>query len=130
MEQCLEAEILAAFPEFLSEDGDTPEDCSFDCGDGWYQLIYDLCSKLATLGPETRVRISSAKETLGALRISAQTESEEARTLINDCEKQAGHTCETCGDQGRMHSYIHEKLMVRCDTCWHNYFEKMWETID
>lgn len=65
-----------------------------ECGDGWYELLNELCQKLMEVDPECIA--SQVKEKYGTLRFYAQV-SENGQNIIDEYEHRSGHVCESCG---------------------------------
>lgn len=80
----------------------------FECGDGWFYLIRDLCIKLQLLEiPDFHVH--QVKEKFGGLRfytgsIPTVTMTEIVCRYISQTENQSMEICEECGMSGTRHS--------------------------
>jgi len=94
----------------------------FECGDGWFQLIWDLSEKLEELekkklesipsneiakeelldSNEHKFNVVQVKEKFGTLRFYADNASNEQYDLINEAEKLSETTCEVCGKKGQL----------------------------
>jgi hypothetical protein len=112
------------------------------CGDGWFQLIWDLCETFENLG--ARVRAIEVKEKYGTLRFYHYGLPSRRSWLVramrwllrlrawsrDDCERQewasgavrgaevtSGLICEACGRSGRhvVHAGWHSTLCEECD---------------
>lgn len=95
----------------------------FECGDGWFRLIYDLsaaieaeASKLG-LDPDSEAwpKAAQVKEKFGTLRFYLRGHTDSIHELIKQAEEKSEHTCEKCGLSGtlRTHGWHH----VSCDRC-------------
>ncbi len=108
----------------------------FECGDGWFQLLWNLSEKIDAilikyipeqelakrlLTDDMPINISQVKEKFGTLRfyvnfgdISEKVyyEIEEA---INDAEEISAVTCELCGEEGKQQSG--GWIRTLCDKC-------------
>lgn len=79
----------------------------FECGDGWYEIIERLSSKLekaiAALPAEERgeYRAVQVKEKYGTLRFYMTAETREMEKCIVDAERESAFTCEACGAAGK-----------------------------
>ncbi len=122
MDQEIREALAAEFSQFF-EDEETSTECVISCGDGWTPLIHDLCTKLEALLPQPELHFSSMREMQGTLRISATLPTDEIANLVKETERKSEHTCEICGEPGRLHGGKNDKLMVRCNICWSNYIE-------
>lgn len=79
---------------------DTAMCWGFDCDDGWFQIIYDLCSKISEL--DDKVYATQVKEKFGTLRFYINGGDELIYDLIDKADQQSGVTCEICGKQGKL----------------------------
>jgi hypothetical protein len=86
----------------------------FECGDGWFSLIYSLSMDLSLKWPD--VYAVQVKEKFGTLRFYVGGCSDEAFKRINEAESQSGRTCEICGIPGKLHSTGHW-LKTLCLNC-------------
>ena len=72
----------------------------FECGDGWFQLIYDLSKQISKICP--RVKAMQVKEKFGALRFYVsgvqKDKADPIFELIEEAESKSLTTCEVCGD--------------------------------
>lgn len=69
----------------------------FECGEGWYPLLEDMLSKMDKL--EDKPNIVQIKEKFGGLRVYYDCDGEcsPIEQLVNEAEKIADNTCESCG---------------------------------
>ena len=80
-----------------------------ECGDGWYQLIYDLCKEITTYVnnlPETKgldsIEVLQIKEKYGTLRFYISHGDTCIHKQIQTAEEKSAHICELCGEVGRL----------------------------
>lgn len=98
----------------------------FQCGDGWYQLLYNLSQKIsdhvelnhdefAEYYPE----VSQVKSKYGMLRFNVDGADDEIHKMIDKAEKLADITCEDCGKEydGKMKNYG-SWVYNMCDECF------------
>jgi hypothetical protein len=114
----LDAKLCAAFPTlFRDRRGDMRETAmvwGIETGDGWFQLIWDLCEKLEPLCAKAEQELSAeakkfgysaaatqVKEKYGTLRFYLNCSNAEMDALIGIAQKKSAVTCETCGKKGR-----------------------------
>jgi len=72
----------------------------FECGDGWFDLIYDLSKKIVKLDP--KVEAEQVKEKFGSLRYYInRNKNDKVFKLIDEYEKKSGKICENCGKRGK-----------------------------
>lgn len=96
-----------------------------ECGDGWFQILLDLSSKIepelrAMLDDGTPIedlpRVVQVKEKFGGLRFYMNQHSEKWLKWIREAEAAARTSCECCGAQAFMHrrgGY----LQILCPEC-------------
>lgn len=94
---------------------------SIECGNGWYNLLYDLSEEveniLQNLDPslcETHY-VSQVKEKMGGLRfyVHGSDFPEELREFISEAETKSFKICELCGEPGKLRGGT--SLMTLCD---------------
>ena len=120
MKNELEANLIKDFPDFFVDMyGDETKTSMSDgcrCGDGWYDLIYESCSKVKRILPkEDTFKFDQIKEKFGGLRlyysfnrppnsptmprlsgVSSATKSQ-IYQIICEVEGESYKTCENCG---------------------------------
>jgi len=94
----------------------------FEHGDGWFDILWELCKaleievkkidekiskkektiELVKNGDNDWFRVQQVKEKYGSLRFYVTMASEEMYKLISDAEKKSQVTCEVCGDTGNL----------------------------
>lgn len=112
MDQRLDAQLVEEFPNlYRDRHGNPQHTCmcwGFSCSDGWFELIYDLSSKLETLIlqlPEDQrehCKASQVKEKFGGLRFYMDGATKEMRALIREAEDLSVHICDVCGQKGKL----------------------------
>lgn len=73
----------------------------FDCGDGWFQLIWNLCEGLEKVVDDT-FKVDQVKEKFGTLRFYVSYVNDEISSLIHNAEELSSKTCEICGKPGHL----------------------------
>lgn len=71
-----------------------------ECGDGWYNLLDDLCSNLQTYVDNSdfpQVEAVQVKEKFGILRFYLDDEDDVIEAFIDHAESISNKTCEICG---------------------------------
>lgn len=72
----------------------------FCCGDGWFNLINDLCSQITAqvdAGKMPPVIVTEVKEKFGSLRFRIRGGNTETYRLIEQASRLSEETCEVCG---------------------------------
>lgn len=75
------------------------------CGDGWYQLIHDLCQEITDLYKDknadiTKLRVHQVKQKYGGLRFYVGSYIDGVMDIINKYEHLSYEVCEVCGEPG------------------------------
>lgn len=119
--------LLTAFPT-LYGDHDKPmtETCmcwGFECGDGWFDLIFNLSKAIEQEAESSGITRSSdlwpravqIKEKFGTLRFYVANGSKAIYDLIEKAEARSAQTCEDCGLPGitREGGWVH----TTCNVC-------------
>lgn len=118
--------LCERFPKLYADrNGDMRATCmvwGFSCGDGWFQIVWDLSEKIeaalkcldvergtpettnATKHPKQSAaeafRVVQVKEKFGGLRFYTNYHTDEIGKLIGDAERLSYKTCEVCGQPG------------------------------
>lgn len=109
----------------------------FECGDGWFDLIWELSENLEKLEKKRlesipvnevakselgdinyKLNVVQVKEKMGDLHFYVDNANEEQYQLIQEYERKSVSICEQCGKQGKM--YNDGWLYVACDECNNN----------
>ena len=119
--------LFEAFPTLYS-DHDKPmsQTCmcwGFECGDGWFDLIFNLSKAIEAETEQSGITRSSdlwpraeqVKEKYGTLRFYVANGSEAIYTLIEQAEERSAHICEDCGLPGKTReaNWVH----TTCNVC-------------
>lgn len=96
-----------------------------ECGDGWFQILWDLCEKITAvcrdndikIGPED-LHVNQIKEKYAGLRFYTSSCCDCVNQLIKDAEELCEKTCELCGEPGKVHGQAW--IYTRCEKCWGN----------
>lgn len=108
MKQSLESRLFMRFPEIFKERTKPYSESSMAfgicCGDGWFNLIWELCSDLEHIAKEENVpapACTQVKEKIGQLRFYLRSGSNEMHKRIELAEDQSITICEKCGEPGQ-----------------------------
>ncbi len=119
--------LLNDFPDMFFEEGRGPNrklimGRNIYCGDGWFDIIYNLCKEIYPMRP----KVMQIKEKFGGLRFYCsfpKDYSEKGYVFIRKAQGQSIETCETCGEPGEL--AIHKGWrFVACDKCSEKYCEE------
>jgi len=105
--------LLKKYPKIF------PNGFYFECGDGWYDLIDELCDAIQTHCDSTpeawQVVAQQVKEKFGGLRFYYTGGDEFVEGVVAMAEAYSYHVCEQCGDLGTKSKT--GWITVRCPKC-------------
>jgi len=120
MREELEKKLVEKYPNILSEYGGDPRyTCmawGFECGDGWYSILEELCEKVSKF---PGFKFDQVKEKFGELRIYFKCNEEydeEAQKAVDEAEIKSTTVCETCGEKGSRQN-TNGWLTTECHKC-------------
>lgn len=91
----------------------------FDCGDGWFYILDNLCSGITSYCKRNKIEmpiVQQVKEKFGSLRFYLDhTKDDTISELIRFAENMTFNTCEKCGALGKLHK--NGVVFVSCDKC-------------
>lgn len=115
MKRELEDKLKENFPTiFCDMYNSTPMESCMSCGicagDGWYDIIHNMCEKIMALDPQSGFKAEQVKEKFGELRFYYSgliygpdkiltSESKVISRLVGDAEIESRKTCESCGSK-------------------------------
>lgn len=127
MKRDLEKKLQKEFPNlYIDLYGSVDQTCmawGFECGDGWFDLIYDLSKKLEKLILEipeearNKYGASQVKEKFGELRFYLKAGTDEMFELCDEAEDKSGTICEKCGAPGKIRNQ-RGWLSCLCEDCF------------
>lgn len=101
-----------------------------DTGDGWYQLLYDMCREitevLETAGKPLHIVVDQIKEKYGILRFYYHFEDAESgwdgvhqkiAQIVEKYENKSEEVCEICGREGTLRTDL-RWIQTLCDACY------------
>jgi hypothetical protein len=112
MKQELDEYLCKVFPKIFAERNlpmqETAMCWGFDCGDGWFNIINQLCQNIQhhidwknkEKEVVAQVVVSQVKEKYGTLRFYYSGGDDTIDGMVSMAESISGVTCETCGDVG------------------------------
>jgi hypothetical protein len=98
--------LFSKFPDFFQRRklGIAESVMSFGicCGDGWFQLLYELCEKLTNHDPECQAL--QVKEKWGVLNVyfNSTQDLHAMWDMEMEAENRSAQTCELCGESGQL----------------------------
>ena len=112
MRKELEQRLVERWPSWFNTGGDIRDTAmprGFEHDDGWFDLIWRLCEYLEPLvaeferATERQFEVLQVKEKFGGLRFYVNCRKEEAvRQRIGTAAQESFHTCEICGQPGKL----------------------------
>ncbi|MGV8920833.1 MAG: hypothetical protein ACOH2R_24155 [Pseudomonas sp.] len=117
LDERLSAKYPKIFPPLDGARGKQQLPWGFECGDGWFDLLDDLCAKIqhhvvATQGRQVVAR--QVKEKYGELRFYYDGADSVVDLLIEGAEARSELICEQCGAVGALTKSEHGWLRTRC----------------
>ena len=113
--------LVERFPTFWALDK-----FMFECEDGWFELIYNLCLRLEA--SRFSGRCIQLKEKWGELRFYVDTPpfgktnlTPEQRKIIWEAEAESEYWCEICGSPSGSLRKDTAFVQTRCDACHETY---------
>lgn len=121
MKKELANQLVENYPDMLCDYGGDPrETCmawGFECGDGWFPLLKEVCEKLKDV---EGFKFDQVKEKFGMLTIYYTCSDDEnrqyVRKVIDEAESKSLETCEVCGNPGKRESH-QGWLSTECKVC-------------
>ena len=102
-----------------------------ECGDGWFNILSNLCQDIVKAGPPEHFKFAQVKEKFGGLRVYTFGSTEEISRLIHAAQEESYKTCEKCGSKENVISdWICGWVRTLCKSCAVRDFgeeaEKIW----
>ena len=101
MNKELEKKLIDEFPSFFKDMyGDPIKTCmawGCDCGDGWYNIIYDTCKNIVLLDKKGSFHFLQIKEKFGGLCLYCGGGNKKIYKITYTAERESYKTCEDCG---------------------------------
>lgn len=108
--------------DFYKNGGFYGKGLPFECGDGWFDLLYGLSKKIQKLIDDKKISkdftVHQVKEKFGFLRYYTSFSTNELDDLITQAEEQSMITCEQCSQLGEIKDIGGHWYMTLCDNCF------------
>ncbi len=110
MRKELEQRLVKRWPSWFNVTGDvrhTPMPFGFQCGDGWFNILWRLCVELEPLVSEIEketgecFEVVQVKHGLGTLHCYVSHHTDSIDQSIVEAQKESSRTCEICGQPGK-----------------------------
>jgi hypothetical protein len=131
MKKELQDKIFAAFPSLYCQRNLSPDETcmcwGIECGDGWFELIYNLSKDISNISKD--IYATQVKEKFGSLRFYwggdglTKDQINTIEELIDNAEDLSYSTCEECGstvDVKQTEGWI----MTLCKKCMKEYMKR------
>jgi hypothetical protein len=124
----LEQTLFTEFPDLYTQDhSHSLMYQGFAVGDGWYNILYRLSTKIKSIissmpgeGVDPKEYCAcQVKEKFGGLRFYMHKSTTEIKEAIREAEEEAARTCETCGNPGTLNEG--DWWMTLCGECREQY---------
>jgi hypothetical protein len=111
MRKDLEQKLVDRWPQWFDIGGDASHTAmpqGFIHDDGWFQILWQLCTDLELLVGEFeretgyRFEVLQVKEKFGGLRLHVNQANDAIRQRLEAAEQESFHTCEVCGQPGKL----------------------------
>ncbi|RUS44580.1 hypothetical protein [Cohnella sp. AR92] len=121
MKAKLQTKLFEQFPWIKSVHGSRFAEDGFSCGDGWYQLLYDMFLEIEAAyakssGTENRSSVGQIKQKFGELRVYIYDVFPEVNDIISEKQKVSTSICEQCGKEGKLERRT-GVFQTLCDEC-------------
>ena len=124
MKNELQEQLFTRFPWTRPDESDTMSNYTryqLDCGDGWFQLLWDLFTEIESLyqsrDTEIQLTIRQVKQKFGSLTVYIQYGLPEVYEIVNRYQKLSETVCEGCAIESsiQQRNYYFSTL---CDPCY------------
>lgn len=85
---------------------------TINCGDGWYELVNNMCSALQKEDPPKDFVITAIYEKCGELRVHSKNGAMKTRVIIDEYNTVSLDTCDECGQDKDLESCSKCKVPV------------------
>lgn len=133
MKQELDEKLCKKYPKIFAQRGkpmnQTAMCWGFQCGDGWYDIIDNLCAvidnfmynekgraKFEKRKPYAQIEASTVKEKFGGLRFYTNHTPDEVSGAISMAERMSYKICEYCGSTKNI-SQTKGWVITLCEKC-------------
>ena len=129
MNKKLDKKLCKDFPKlFAQRNLPMTQTCmcwGFECGDGWYNLIYRLCEEIQGYIDNNKhlkipqVEVTQVKEKYGTLRFYYDGGNEKIDGMVWLAEGLSAYICENCGHLDSKNTLKGKGWIYNmCNTCW------------
>lgn len=80
----------------------------FECGDGWYKLVYDMCKEIKAINPPAEFVVTRVINKYEGLEIHTKNGTMRTRVVLDQYNTLSMDICDACGN---------ERDLEKCDKC-------------
>jgi hypothetical protein len=89
-----------------------------ECGRGWNDLIYEMCSEIKKADKRKNIKFAQIKEKFGLLRVYIDSSTSKIYpVIIEKYERKSATICEKCGEKGKTRN-VNGWLTTLCNQCY------------
>ncbi len=121
----LELKLIKKYPklfrDYNADDTVSPMALGFCCGNGWFDILDRLCSKIQEHIDKNNLQqviVDQVKEKFGGLRFYYSYGDDTIHKFVNDAEKEADMTCEYCGTTENVGNTYSGWITTMCYNDW------------
>jgi len=89
----------------------------FECGDGWFDILWKLCEDIDKLNPDENFIVHQIKEKFAGLYFYVGPTTHEILNRIEQAEAESYKTCEICGSKTDVTTNERGWMKTLCDIC-------------
>jgi hypothetical protein len=124
MKNELQEQVFTRFPWTRPDESDTRSPYTLfqlECGDGWFQLLWDLFTEIESLyqsrDTEIQLTIGQVKQKFGSLEVYIHDALPEAYEIVNRYQTLSETICEGCAIESSIQQR-HYYFSTLCDSCY------------
>ena len=114
MKQELEQKFYQRWPQWFNQSFLVFD---FECGDGWFDLLWKLCEDIEKLNPNEDFKIVQIKEKFGTLRCYIDGSTDAIFDRISKAEEDSYKICEKCGSTENVSTKGPGWIVTLCKEC-------------
>ncbi|BFH61101.1 MULTISPECIES: hypothetical protein [Paenibacillus] len=126
----LKEKLFTRFPWSIPDKSDTMSpwtQYTFECGDGWYQILWDMFTEIEEVyknnGIKIKLTVGQIKQKFGELRVYIHDALPEVNELIVKYQEISVKICEGCGIESSIQRRVHYWTTL-CDDCYDKRIEE------
>ena len=92
-------------------------DCFIECGDGWFEILWDMCLELEKELHHfhaTEFKLIQIKEKFRQLRVYSNIFSLRTEIIVRNAEDSSKYICEKCGGSTKISKILKDVKMCNC----------------